>query len=227
MSFIKKLIVATGFTAASNIALTIINILQAGSRNADGRTVAQILGTDPQKATVADVAKLSRADAMQLFYAAEAPSFQAMRGEYRAQCLEGGVLGPASILFTHHVFPTGGITLGTHWEGKAFLPAEKASGHGYNLFSTGSASGERTIFRARKFRTWIGPSIFGKNGRDSFHLDYSPFNTGVIHSMHDEVRQINANLFICAGCMSLGGGPINPAPFVLIGPPSEWVGLKE
>ena len=42
--------------------------------------------------------------------------------------------------------------------------------------------------------------------------------------MRDEIRQINDNLFIGAGYMGLGGGPINPAPFALIGPPKPWVG---
>ena len=224
MTKFKRLLFLAGAAGFSNAALTVINILQAGPRTPDGRSLAQILGVDPQKATLADVEKLGRADTMQLFYAAPAPDFSAMQGEYRAQVLKGGVLGTASILFTHHVFPTGGITLDTHWEGKAFLPVNKTSGHGYNLFSTGPA---RSIYRARKFKTSLGPTIIGKDGRNSLHLDYSPFNSGVIHSMHDEVRQINANLFICAGCMALGGGPINPAPFVLLGPPTDWVGLKE
>jgi hypothetical protein len=42
--------------------------------------------------------------------------------------------------------------------------------------------------------------------------------------MRDEIRQINDTLFIGAGYMGLGGGPINPAPFALIGPPKPWVG---
>lgn len=224
MTRFKRLIFLAGAAGLSNAALTVINILQAGPRTPDGRSLAQILGVDPEKATLADIEKLSRADTMQLFYAAPAPDFSAMKGEFRAKALKGGVLGTATVLFTHHVFPTGGITLDSQWEGKAFMPVDKTSGHGYNLFSTGPA---RSIYRARKFKTSLKPTIIGKDGRNSLHLDYSPYNTGAVHSMHDEVRQVNANLFICAGFMALGGGPANPGPFVLMGPPTDWVGLKE
>ena len=162
---------------------------------------------------------------MQLFYAANAPKFESMKGEYNATVLTGGVLGSATAYFTHHVFPTGKLELHTHWEGKAFNPEEKNAGWGYNIFTRKASDGEETTFRTRKMKTWVGPTTIGKDGKDSFHLDYSPFNTDVIHSMHDEVRQVNENLYICAGYMALGGGPINPGPFVLVGPPTKWVGM--
>jgi hypothetical protein len=43
--------------------------------------------------------------------------------------------------------------------------------------------------------------------------------------MRDEIRMINDNLYIGMGHMALGGGSINPAPFLLIGPPAKWIGL--
>ena len=70
----------------------------------------------------------------------------------------------------------------------------------------------------------MGASKVGKDGKQSFLVDYSADNSGTIHSMRDEIRQINENLFIGAGYMALGGGPINPAPFALIGPAKAWVG---
>jgi len=45
--------------------------------------------------------------------------------------------------------------------------------------------------------------------------------------MRDEIRKINDHLFIGIGYMGLGGGSINPAPFVLIGPAKEWVGVDK
>jgi hypothetical protein len=45
--------------------------------------------------------------------------------------------------------------------------------------------------------------------------------------MRDEVRKINDNLYICMGHMGIGGGAINPTPFVLLGPPTPWVGLEQ
>jgi len=224
MSFVKKTIFLAVSTVAANLALTAINILQAGSKYPDGRTIKDILGKEPEKATADDVARLSRADCMQLFYAADAPDFASFKGEFNARVLSGGVLGPASVKFTHHVFPTGGITLKTHWEGKALMPESATAGYGYNLF-TDKSSGRSKTFRIRKFKTRLGPTTIGKDGRNSIHLVYHDFNSGVVKSMHDEVRKVNDNLYICGGYMALGGGAINPAPFMLIGPPSEWVGL--
>jgi hypothetical protein len=224
MSLFKKALFVAGSTLGANIALTIINILQAGSKYPDGRTMKDILGKDPAKATADDVAKLSRKDCMQLFYAAEAPDFASLKGEFTAKVLPGGVLGPASELFTHHVFPTGGITLKTHWDGKAFMPESASSGYGYNLFTDKSSGSPKTL-RIRKFKTHVGPTTLGKDGRNSIHLVYHDFNSGTVKSMHDEARKINDNLYICGGYMALGGGWVNPAPFVLTGPPSEWVGL--
>ena len=78
------------------IALNIINIFQAGSKKPDGRTMAQILGLDPEDATYEDVERLSRREKMQLFYAAPPPDFNSLNGEYSAKLLSGGVLGGSS-----------------------------------------------------------------------------------------------------------------------------------
>ncbi len=227
MKTLRKVLKWVVISLLVHIALFIINILQAGKRSPDGRTIGDILGVDPENATWEDVEKLSRADTMQLFYAANAPDFSSMKGEYAARVLSGGVLGNPTALFTHHVFPTGKLDLKTHWEGKAFLPPQDGESWGYNIFSRKHAGGAVEVFRTRKMRTYIGPTRLGKDGKNSLHLDYSPFNRGIVHTMHDEVRQVNERLFICAGYMTPFGGPLNPGPFVLMGPPTEWVGPDE
>jgi hypothetical protein len=224
MGFLKKLVLIAGSTVALNLALTVINALQAGSRYPDGRTLKDILGKEASQATADDIEKLSRADCMQLFYAADMPDFQSFKGEFKALVLSKGVQGPLSVLLAHHVIPTGGITLKTRWEGKGFMPESLTSGYGYNLFNDTSSGSGKTV-RIRKFRTYTGPTAIGKDGRNSIHLIYKDFNKGAVSSMHDEVRKVNDKLFICAGFLALGGGPANPVSFVLIGPPSEWIGL--
>jgi len=218
----KKVLAVAGGALALNVALFVVNIIQAGKHTPDGRSMAEILGTDPDQATWEDVEKLNRRDTMQLFYAAKAPTFDEMSGEYGAKVLSGGVLGGSTAYFTHHVFPTGTLTPGTEWRGKAFMTGGKNEGWGYNLFldkKTGK------VMRTHKMLTSIGPTTIAKDMSGSMHLDYGPHNSGVVHSMHDEVRQVNENLFICAGYMGFSGGPLNPGPFVLIGPPEEWVGM--
>jgi hypothetical protein len=214
MKIVKRFLIVVGIIILINVVLTIINVLQNGVGGYKGQSVAAILGVPPEKATLQDIQKLTKPEVMQLFYASPAPDFAGMKGEYRAALLPLGVLAPSASYYTHHFFGPG------HWEGKGFFPFEKDRGWGYNLFSENGK-----IIRARKMNTYIGPSQI--DARPSFHLDYSPYNAGLVHSMRDEVRKINDNLYICMGYMGLGGGAINPAPFVLLGPPTPWVGLEQ
>lgn len=216
--------ISIGVLGGVMLALNIINILQAGSKKPDGRTMEEIIGVDPARATYEDVEKLSRKDKMQLFYAAETPDFNELEGEYKAGLLSGGVLGKSSELFTHHVFPTGMVTLGTKWVGKAFTKETELTGRGYNLFTKKNKNGAMDTLRIREIKTGMGPTKIGKDDKLSFKIDYRMFNSGSVKSMRDELRRINENLYIGAGYMGLGGGSINPAPFVLMGPPTPYVG---
>lgn len=219
----------TGFAILIGLMLlaNLIHIFQAGSKRPDGRSMGQILGADPEKATFEDIEKLSRKDTMQLFYAASAPVHSKLCGEYQAKLLHGGILGGASAFFTHHIFPTGKFTRHTGWTGKAFTSSGEDRGHGYNIFKEEASGGANKMLRLRPMKTCIAPSKIGKDGKPSFFVDYHWDNKGAVHSMRDEIRQINQDLMIGAGYMGLGGGPINPAPFVLIGPPTRWVGLDK
>jgi len=224
MKVFKKILIVLGVLILVMITLNGINILQAGSKKPDGRTMAQILGVDPQTATYDDVEKLSRKDKMQLFYAAKIPDFKTFKGEYETRLLSGGILGNSSAMFTHYVFPTGLPTLNTQWVGKAFTGNNDNSGRGYNIFTEKVSEENVSTLRIRTMKTSMGISKVGKDGKQSFLVDYSADNSGTIHSMRDEIRQINDNLFIGAGYMALGGGSINPAPFALIGPAKPWIG---
>jgi hypothetical protein len=222
MGLIKKSLKGLGLLVFAMMGLSAVNIMQAGQRTPDGRTLEEIIGKDPAEATYEDLENLSRADKMQVFYAAQAPEFKSMKGLYRAKLLSGGVLGGSTAYFTHHVFPTGLLTSDTHWQGKAFEPKGENDGLGINVFTRKGADGKPEVFYNRNLRTYVGPTTVGKDGKDSFHLDYSPFNNDIVKTMHDEVRVVNDHLFICAGYMSVTGGGMNPGPFVLIGPPSEF-----
>lgn len=224
MGFVKKSLAGLAAVVSVTAGLSIANIIQAGKRTPDGRSMEEILGKDPEKATYDDIERLNRADTMQLFYAAESPAFESMKGEYEGKVLSGGVLGGSTAYFTHHVFPTGTLTTDTQWLGKAFNTSETGDGWGINVFSGKDEEGEQEVFYTRKMRTYVGPTTIGKDGRDSFSLDYGAFNTDLVKTMHDEVRRVNENLFICAGYLAFSGGPLNPGPFVLVGPPKEFPG---
>jgi hypothetical protein len=219
MKLIKKILLVGVIIIAINIVLNAINILQGGLGGWDGRPIEEILGVSAERATVASLERLSKSDVMQVFYAATAPQFAGMKGQYRAKTLSVGVMAFAVNLYTHNFFGPG------HWEGKAFFPFEKDTGRGYNLFAVTGKGGKPAIARMRQVDTYVGKSNI--DDRDSFHLDYSPYNEGMVNSMHDEIREINGQLYIGMGYMSAGGGSINPAPFVLYGKPDRWVGADK
>lgn len=215
MILMKKILLVFLIFIGLNLALTSINIIQKGG-GYDGRTMEQILGIPIEKASKGDVENLSKSEIMQLFYAAHAPEFSTMNGEYKASTLPVGIMAPFADYFTHHFFGPG------YWEGKAFFPQNKDRGWGYNLFTVKKGNPRTFLARERKMDTWVGQSEI--DDKDSFHLVYKDYNGGFVHSMHDEVRKINDTLFICMGYMAIGGGSINPAPFILHGKPSAWVG---
>jgi len=214
MKAVKIVLVLIGVLFVVQLALTGINILQKGG-SYKGQTMEQIIGVAPEKATVKDIEKLDKAALFQLFYAASAPKYAAVKGEYRAKTLPVGVLAASAEFYTHHFFGPG------RWVGKAFFPFEKDKGSGYNIFLIKGKDGKEVVARTRKMNTYIGKSAI--DGKDSFHLDYSPFNSGTVHSMRDELRKINDNIMLGMGYMALGGGSINPAPFLVIGPATKWV----
>lgn len=127
----------------------------------------------------------------------------------------GGILASGAAYFPHHFFGPG------RWEGKAFNPTGENRGYGYNLFQ--DAGGK--IYRTRRMDTEIGLSDY--DGKPAFKLNYGAYNSGTVHSMRDEVRRINDDLFLGLGYMALGGGKINPAPFALVGPAKAWVGVDQ
>ncbi len=193
MKALKNILIVVGVLILVSIVVTGINIVQKGGKY-DGRSMEKILGVPPEKATIDDIKKLSKADVFQLYYAASAPSFQDFNGEYIAATVDVGIMATSAGYYTHHFFGPG------RWEGKAFYPFEKNKGYGYNIFK--DAAGK--IYRTRKMDTEIGLS--DHDGKPAFKLNYGAYNSGTVHSMRDELRKINDNLFIGLGYMALGGG---------------------
>lgn len=192
-----------------------INILQKGGKY-KGESVAEILGKDPELATADDCLRLPKNRYFQLYYAAQCPATTDLKGEYEAINHPGGILAGGVQVYTDHFFGPG------KWVGKAFQPLDSQKGEGYNIFQKKGGDGRPVLTRARKINTFIGKSAY--DGKNAYHLDYSPYNGGLVHSMHDELRKINDRLFVGLGHMASGGGSINPAGFVVQGPPKEWIG---
>ncbi|MBU2515418.1 hypothetical protein KJ966_29225 [bacterium] len=219
MTIRKKVLMILVAIIALNVAITGINILQNGIGGWDGKTMDVIMKTGTNEATPMILESLSKSEIMQLFYSAPAPEFKSMKGEYKAGLLPVGIMATATGYYTHNLFGPG------HWEGKAFFPFQEDRGWGYNIFSSNDGAGNTVLHRTRKMDTWVGKSEI--DNKDSFHLVYKEYNGGLVHSMHDEVRKINDELYICMGYMAAGGGSINPAPFYIYQKPTPWIGPDE
>jgi hypothetical protein len=216
-AWIKRAAQVLALLVALNLLVTGINILQNGIGGWDGRSMEQILGVPPERATLADIERLSKSEVMQLFHSATPPALSDLQGEYRAKNLAVGIMAPAADFYTQHFFGPG------RWLGKGFTAEADQDGQGYNLFQ--EAEGDGTIRRTRRMKTSVGASAFDR--KESFKLDYSVYNKGPVHGMRDELRKINPTLFIGMGYMPIGGGSINPGPFVVYGNPSPWLGPSE
>ena len=216
----KKALLAAG-ALALGAAMFAERVRGEDLRRPDGRSMTEILGKDPELATPEDIGRLGYRDAMRLFHSARAPEMDHLVGEYRGIMPSGGPLAAAAAFMVDHVLPKGSFTPGTKWLGMGFKPGPANEGHGYGSFlykKTGR------VARGLEMLTFVSPTLIGHDMSDSFHLDYSPFNRGLLHGMHDEVRRVNDDLFICAGFHGLAGGPRYAVPFILAGPPQEWAG---
>jgi hypothetical protein len=69
MKILKRAFIVIIVFIFLNILLTMINVLQNGSREWDGRSMNEILGVPAEEVTINDIEKLSKSDVMQLFYA--------------------------------------------------------------------------------------------------------------------------------------------------------------
>jgi hypothetical protein len=85
------------------------------------------------------------------------------------------------------------------WEGKSFQ-GRGATGTGINRIALG---GRHTLF---PFRTSIRPSVM--DGAPCIVLDYDlPANPGVIRAIHDELREIEPQLFLGPAMLKQKAGP--------------------
>ena len=215
----KKLFIISLLLVFTVFFLFGVNIAQNGVGGWDGRTIEELLGMSAAEAGLEEIASLTKAEIIQVFYAAEAPSFDTLHGEYEAQLIHTGVLAFALDFMAKKLYGPGS------WQGVAFFPFEKDEGTGYNYFQTEDDEGNAVVKRTREMDTYISRSVF--DDRDAFHLEYRPYNSGLVKGLQQELRQINDNLFLGLGYMPILAGKINPIPFIVVGPPQRWVGPDE
>jgi hypothetical protein len=200
--------------------ILIVSILQNGPLVWNQQTIEEIIGVPAKDARLSDIKYLDKSQLMQIFFAADAPPIEEMFGEYRGKVVRVGILALPFEYYSRYLFGPG------VWSGKAFYPNRRGDGEGYNLFTTRGKDGQTTVYRTRRVKTYITVSNIDKN-KNSLHIDYKPFNSGLIGTVHGEIRKINNHIYLGMVYSSVAGGSLNPIPFVLQGPPTGWVGPSE
>jgi hypothetical protein len=213
----KKLFIISLLLVFTVFFLVGVNVAQNGVGGWDGRTIEEIVGVPAAEIGVEEITDLSKAEIMQVFFAAETPSLGDLNGEYEAQLIQAGILAFALDFMTRKLYGPGA------WEGIAFFPFEKDEGTGYNIFQ--DEEEEAAVNRTREMDTYIDQSVFGEG--NALHTVYRPYNSGLVKGLRQELRQINDALFLGVGYMPALAGKINPIPFLLVGPPQRWVGPDE
>ncbi|MEW5735584.1 MAG: hypothetical protein AB1921_12055 [Thermodesulfobacteriota bacterium] len=154
---------------------------------------------------------MTAVELLRFFGGLEPPDFSEMDGEYEATLLNQGSdwTGTAHLSFLNG--PLHGF-----WLGKAFTPASRNDGHGYNMFFR---SGQ--VRRHYRMSTTITASRF--DGKPAFRLLYSDYNSlcGYVR-MIDEVRRVDEGLYLGIGAYGIIRK--TPLPFILRGPIGPFLG---
>jgi hypothetical protein len=218
---INRVLIILIFPALLGGLILVISILQNGPSIWNQQTIDEIAGVPASDIKLSDIKSLNKSQLMQLFFAADAPPIEEMVGEYRGKIVRIGILALPFEYYSRYLFGPG------VWSGKAFYPYRlRGDGEGYNLFTARGRDGQTTVYRTCRVRTYITLSNIDKN-KNSFHIDYKPFNKGLNGTLHGEIRKINHRIYLGMVYSSVVGGSLNPIPFVLHGPATGWVGPSE
>lgn len=163
----------------------------------------------------ADLQRLSAVRLLALFKTLEAPSLQALHGEYEAQLLrQPNRIDDAVGALILRKLPFQG-----QWQCKAFRPLDERSGRGYNTFLQGGR-----IVQRFPMTTLIAPSRY--DGRPAFTLVYRAYHSlcGDIH-MVDEIRRLDQDRYLGIGTWGFTRRmKMKSLPFLLSGPVAEYRG---
>lgn len=167
----------------------------------------------PTPPTPESLRSLPTAELVDLFCELEAPSIEAMHGDYAAEPLR-----QPTALATF----LGRLALDRprcRWRSKGFRPVDARTGRGYNSFQVGSRLVQRYPMQTR-----IGPSRY--DGRPAYQLLYPAFHStcGAIN-MVDEVRVVSDGLFLSIGTWGYTDAQRHvPLPFLLLDTGRPYLG---
>lgn len=167
----------------------------------------------PEPLTPKTLRSLSTSTLLKLFLELDAPSLEAMNGDYSSELLRqptatAGVLGRMSV--DRPLW---------RWRSKGFRPVDARTGRGYNSFTVGSR-----IVQRYPMQTRLGPSRF--DGRPAYHLLYPAFRStcGAI-GMVDELRVAGDGVFLGVGTWGFSDRQRHvPLPFLLLDTGNPYLG---
>lgn len=157
---------------------------------------------------IAELREMSRIELKHFFRELDAPSLRELDGEFATELLAQGTWLQSRL--THMLFGIYGT-----WLGKSFQPLDENEGHGHNNFHR-----RGVVHQRLQMRTYVGPSRL--DAGQSYFLDYSPFNRGLIGTMVDEIRRIERGVYLGIGMIGPTKKLRRKMPFLLTGPIREF-----
>ncbi len=171
-------------------------------------SIYKILGKSAQMAKPEDIEKLKNPQLMQLFFAANTPEVDTLRGQFQSKVLDSGLNDKQlKIFFTN---PSGE----SEWVGEEFSPLYNRTLKSCKTYARHNKRGRREITKTCNTDSYIAQSLL--DNRKSLHLNFQLMGKGIKKSEHDEIRIINENLFICMIYEPASKRPEHPIPVMLV-----------
>lgn len=163
--------------------------------------------------TLAKILKLSRQQVIDRWSAAPPAAVGELDGEYIGLAPNAGDASAAADIDSRLYNESGPLG---YWLGKSYKPAAQGSmmGEGYNRWRHSGKDVEHKL----QFATRPGTSLIDQ--KPAFMMFYGDFNPS--STLTDELRKIDAHVYIGLATQASGSGRTKPDHFVLVGPAAPW-----
>jgi len=163
--------------------------------------------------TIEKILKLSRQEVTDLWSKAPPAEVGELDGEYVGLAPTGGDSSAQSAIVSTLYNENGNMG---YWLGKTYKPAPEGDtkGEGYNRWRRSNKQTNHTL----RFATRPDTSLI--DSKPAFMMFYNAFNPSM--TLTDELRRIDAHVYIGMATMQAGSGRTPPDQFVLVGPMKPW-----
>lgn len=187
--------------------LVIADILHLNNSIGNEYSIYKILGKSARMAEPCDIEKLRKPELMRLFYSANTPALEKLKGKFRCKVLVSGQTETQSRDLLSKIFGK------SEWIEEEFSLLKNSSLKSCKTFLNSNNKGRTEVMKICNTKSYIAKSIL--DNRKSLHNNFQFTSREGQKSTHDEIRKINQKLFICMVYSPISGRPENPIPVIL------------